>query len=159
MHNLIDGYKALLASNFVLYHKTHCSHFNVTGMFFQSLHALFKDQYEDLWEAHDVYGENMRKLDAFVPCGLAECLRCSAIDDALPPMPASEMIRRIMLDHDRMISLLNVVFKLAEAENKQADMNFMAERLDAHAKMRWMLKASLEGAAQQPKVVDVAIRL
>jgi len=141
MQNLVDGYKVLIASNFALYTKTHGAHFNITGMFFQSLHELFKEQYENLWAAHDDIGENIRKLDAFTPAGLAVYLKHSIIDDCDCVLDASVYITRLLQDHDRMIVLLNRVFKLAELENRQDHMNFIAERLDAHGKMRWMLKS------------------
>jgi starvation-inducible DNA-binding protein len=158
MHTLIQGYQVMIGSNFSLYHKTQCGHWNVTGMFFQSLHQLFKDQYEDLWAAHDEYGENMRKLDVFVPCGFAEYARYSVIDDCMPVMSATDMVRRLLMDHDRMIALLNRVFKLAEAEGKQDHMDFIASRIGAHSKQRWMLKSSVESVAQQP-VIDAVIKL
>ncbi len=159
MHNLIDGYKVMTASNFSLYHKTQCGHFNVTGMFFQSLHQMFKDQYEELWAAHDEYGENMRKLDAFVPCGFVEYTKYSVVDDCMPVVSATDMVRRLLMDHDRMIALLNLVFKLAEAENRQDHMDFIAGRIGAHGKMRWMLKASAESVAQMQPQVDTIIKL
>lgn len=159
MNNLVDGYKVLLASNFTLYVKTHGAHFNVTGMFFESLHKMFKDQYEDLFEAHDAIGENMRKLDAFTPASLQEYAKWTIIDDNCGVLGSSEYVQRLYMDHDRMIVLLNKVFKLAEAENRQDHMNFIAERLDAHAKMRWMLKASSESVAKVATVVDAVIKL
>jgi starvation-inducible DNA-binding protein len=159
MHTLIQGYQVMISSNFCLYHKTHCAHFNVTGMFFQSLHKLFKDQYEDLWAAHDEYGENMRKLDAFVPCGFGDCTKHSVVDDCMPVTGATDMVRRLLMDHDRMIALLNRVFKLAEAEGKQDHMDFIAGRISAHGKQRWMLKASLESVAQMQPQVDAVIKL
>lgn len=159
MHNLIDGYKVLLASNFTLYAKTHAAHFNITGMFFQSLHKLFKDQYEDLWDAHDAIGENMRKLDAFALSGLMEYAKYSVVPDSNEIMDARGYVDRLLLDHERMIVLVNRVFKLAEAENRQDHMNFLAERLDSHSKHRWMLKATAQSISAPQQSVDVAIRL
>lgn len=147
MNNLIDGYKVYIASNFALYLKTHCAHFNVTGMFFPQLHQLFKDQYEDLWEAYDTIGENMRKLDVFTPASLGDYKKTSVIDDFESVLGAKEYVERLYMDHERMIILLDRVFKLAEADNRQADMNFFADRLDVHGKHRWMLKTLLNGVA------------
>lgn len=140
MNTLIDGYKIYLASNFALYLKTHNAHWNVTGMFFTQLHELFGDQYQDLWEATDAIAENIRKLDAFAPGGLAEYKRFSLIDDFDSVLPAKGYIERLFMDHERMIILINKVFQLAEAENKQDHMDFLASRLDAHSKQRWFLK-------------------
>jgi starvation-inducible DNA-binding protein len=143
MNNLLDAYKVYLASNFSLYLKTHNAHFNVTGMFFPQLHQLFKDQYEDLWDAYDTIGENIRKLDAFTPASLGEYKNLSVIDDQDGVLSAKEYVERLFKDHERIMVLLNMIFKLAEADNRQADMNFFADRLDVHAKHRWMLKTLL----------------
>lgn len=158
MNNLIQGYQILIASNFALYVKTHGAHFNVTGMFFHSLHDMFKTQYEELWSAHDEIGENIRKLDAFTPASLIEYSKFSVIDDCVGILGATEYVSRLMLDHDRMIALLNKVFKLAEAENRQDHMDFIAGRISAHSKQRWMLKASLESVAKMQQV-DAVIKL
>lgn len=143
MNNLIDAYKAYLASNFALYLKTHNAHFNVTGMFFPQLHDLFKDQYEDLWAAYDRIGENIRKLDVFTPASLGEYSKLSVIDDQDGVLSAKDYVERLLKDHERMMVLINIAFKLAEADNRQADMNFFADRLDVHGKHRWMLKTLL----------------
>lgn len=147
MTTLIDAYKVYLASNFALYVKTHGAHFNVTGMFFPQLHKLFKDQYEDLWDAHDSIGENIRKLDAFAPASLGEYIKLSAIDDTNGVMSAKGYVERLMLDHERMIAVIHEVFHLAEEQDMQGHMNFLADRIDHHAKMRWMLKTLLHSIA------------
>jgi len=159
MRNLVDGYKVLIASNFALYLKTHLAHFNVTGMFFPQLHELFKTQYEDLFEAYDAIGENMRKLDAFTPASLTEYLKYTVIADQIEVLDATGYVNRLLLDHERMITLLNKVFKLAEAEDRQDHMNFIAERLDAHAKQRWMLRTLVNSVANAARQVDVMIKL
>lgn len=150
MQTLVDGYKVLIASNFSLYMKTHQAHFNITGMFFPMFHSFFKDQYEELWAAHDEIGENMRKLDAFAPQSFGLYSKYTMIDDCDVVLDASGYLSRLLQDHERMISLLNKIFKLAEAENRQDHMNFIAERLDAHAKMRWMIKSTLESVTKLP---------
>jgi starvation-inducible DNA-binding protein len=143
MNNLVDGYKVFLASNFTLYLKTHNAHFNVTGMFFPQLHDLFKAQYDDMWLAFDQIGENIRKLDAFTPATLTDFKKFSVVDDFDSVLAAKDYIERLYMDHERMIILLAKVFKLAEGENKQADMEFISGRMDLHAKHRWMLKTLL----------------
>jgi len=158
MNNLIDGYKVLLASNFALYLKTHNAHFNVTGMFFPQLHELFKQQYQDLWDAYDEIGENIRKLDSFTPASLSEYIKFSIIDDQVTVLDATGYVQRLLMDHERMIQLLNRVFALAEAQNLQDHMNFIAERLDSHSKMRWMLK-SLVNSVAKINQVDAIIKI
>lgn len=148
MNNLVDGYKVVIASNFALYMKTHQAHFNITGMFFHSLHEFFNEQYKELWKAHDAIGEKMRVLDAYAPQSFGLYQKYSIIDDCDCVMSATDYVARLLQDHDRMIALLNRVFKLAEAQGLQDHMNFIAERLEAHGKHRWMLKSSLESVAK-----------
>lgn len=142
MNTLVDGLRVLLASNFVLYLKTHAAHWNVRGMFFYEIHKLFEKQYEDLWENVDTIAEKIRELDSFATITPTDQQRLSIIDSDQTPTEAKDYILTLLRDHERMILLLEKVFALAEAENNQAVMNYLADRLDAHAKMRWFLKAS-----------------
>jgi len=141
--DLVDGMKVFLASDFTLYLKTHEAHFNVTGMFFPELHKLFQKQYEDLWENFDTIAEKIRELDHFVPLNMRTFGTLSVIDEFETVMDAQGMIERLMLDHERMTVFLNKLFKVASAADNQAIMNYIADRLDAHAKMRWMLRTML----------------
>lgn len=162
MNSLIHSYTILIASNFSLYMKTHNAHFNVTGMFFPQLHSLFKEQYIDLWEAHDTIGENMRKLDAFTPCSISDYGKFSLIQDFTGVLDAKGYVTYLLADHEKMISLLYKVFKFAEDANKQDHMNFIAERIDAHSKMRWFLKSLVNSVADQASPVgqvDVIVKL
>jgi len=143
MNNLVDGLKVLLASNFVFYTKLHAAHWNVTGPNFFELHKLFEDQYNNLWDNVDTIAEKVRELDNFITVTPTDQIKLSIINADQSPSGAEEYVALFVKDHDRMIMLLNLVFKLAENDNKQAVMNYIAERLDAHAKMRWFLKATL----------------
>lgn len=144
MNNLIDGLRVLLASNFVLYLKTHAAHWNVRGMFFYELHKLFDEQYNDLWNNTDIIAEKVRELDADVSLTPQDQMTLSVIEPTQNIMDGTSYVRCLFNDHNRMIMLLNRVFKLAEQEQNQAVMNYIADRLDAHAKMRWFLKATLD---------------
>lgn len=142
MNCLADGLKILLASNFVFYTKMHAAHWNVTGMFFFELHKLFEDQYNDLWENVDTIAEKIRELDVKITITPQEQLTLSLISPDQTVFDAKTYVSVFVQDHEKMIFLLNKIFKLAEAANNQAIMNYLAERLDAHAKMRWFLKAT-----------------
>jgi len=144
MDNLVDGLRVLLASNFVLYLKTHAAHWNVRGMFFLELHKMFEDQYNDLWENVDAIAEKIRELDALITLTPQEQMSLSIIDPEQTIRDGVGYIKVLLNDHNRMIVLLNKVFVLAQSENNQAVMNYLADRLDAHAKMRWFLKAMVD---------------
>lgn len=138
--DLINGMRVFLASNFSLYLKTHGAHWNVTGMFFPQLHDLFGKQYQDLWDQVDIIAEKIRELDAFAPANMDELARLSVIEQLEGVLDAKGYVERLLMDHERMIMFLNKLFIVAEEANHQAIMNYIAERLDAHAKMRWMLR-------------------
>lgn len=138
--DLVDGLKVFLATNFSLYLKTHNAHWNVTGMFFPQLHSLFGDQYQDLFDQVDIIAEKIRELDAFAPGSLAEYRALSLVDDLEGVLDAKGYVERLLKDHERMIIFLNKLFVIAESVNNQAIMNYIAERLDSHAKTRWQLR-------------------
>ena len=143
MNNLIDGLRVYLASNMVLYLKTHSAHWNITGPNFFELHKMFEDQYNELWKQVDTIAEKVRELDEFITVSPMDQIKLSIIEPEQGITDDKGYVHSLFKDHNRMISLLNVVFKLAESENNQAIMNYIAERLDSHAKMRWFLKSSL----------------
>jgi len=140
---LIDHMRTLMASNFSLYLKTHAAHWNVSGMFFQSLHALFLEQYEDIYEQVDTIAEKIRRLDFFVPAGLAEFQEKTIFEDFTVALSATEYLKQLLVDHESMLVLLQTVFDAAETANNQALMNYLAERLDAHQMHRWKLRTTL----------------
>lgn len=144
MDNLTSGLKVLLASNFVLYLKTHSAHWNVKGMFFKELHDLFGDQYQDLWNNVDIIAEKVRMLDADITLTPQEQQSLSIVEPDQSILDGVGYCKVLFNDHNRMIMLLNKVFALAEAERNQAVMNYLADRMDAHAKMRWFLKATID---------------
>jgi len=144
MNNLVDGLKIFLASNFVLYAKTHAAHWNVKGMFFMELHKMFEDQYNDLWENVDTIAEKIRQLDADVTITPADQQTLSFIEPNQTVQDATGYVNTLYIDHNRMIMFLDKLFKIAEAESNQAVMNYIADRLDKHHKTRWFLKATLD---------------
>ena len=128
--DLVDGLKVYLATNFAFYLKTHNAHWNVTGMFFPQFHTLFGEQYQDLFA----------QVDTFAPGSMSEYLSLSLIDELDGVLDARGYVERLLKDHERMIIFLNRLFVIAEGANNQAIMNYIAERLDAHAKARWQLR-------------------
>lgn len=142
MNNLVDGLRVLLASNFVLYLKTHAAHWNVKGMFFKQFHDMFGEQYQELWDQTDIIAEKIRMLDADVVLTPQDMVALSIIDPQQMVQDPAGYCKTLLSDHERMLMLLNKVFALAEAENNQAVMDFLAARMDSHAKTRWFLKAT-----------------
>ena len=76
----------LLADSYMLYLMTHNYHWNVTGMNFQSLHAMFEEQYTELAEAIDAIAEQIRTLGHFAPGSFKEYSKMTTIteEDSVP---------------------------------------------------------------------------
>ena len=106
MNNLVDGMRVLLATNFVLYLKTHAAHWNVKGMFFPQLHSLFEDQYENLWKNTDKIAEKIRMLDADVTLTPTEMMSMSVIEPSQTIQGGAEYCKTLFNDHNRMLMLL-----------------------------------------------------
>jgi starvation-inducible DNA-binding protein len=51
------------------------------------------------------------------------------------------MIEELLTDNETIIDLLNQCFASAEEENQQGIADFIASRIDAHAKHGWMLRS------------------
>lgn len=140
--NLIEALKVALATTFALYFKTHAYHWNVVGPAFPHLHKLFQEHYEDLWEAVDDLAEHIRQQDAFAPLSLTELLALSQVPQAEELVGARQMLLNLVADHEAAIMTLNAVLVAAQEAEDEAVANYIAGRLEAHSKMRWMLKAT-----------------
>ncbi|RYG72090.1 DNA starvation/stationary phase protection protein, partial [bacterium] len=57
-----DQLSKVLADTYTLYLKTHNFHWNVTGPQFQTLHLMFEEHYNELWQAVDIVAERIRAL-------------------------------------------------------------------------------------------------
>jgi starvation-inducible DNA-binding protein len=54
------------------------------------------------------------------------------------------MIEELYANNQQVIELLNQTFAVAESENQQGIMDFLAARIDAHGKHGWMLRSFLK---------------
>ena len=56
------------------------------------------------------------------------------------------MLEELLQDTDKILPLLNTTFQEAAAEQQEGIANFIAERIDAMGKHRWMLRSFLKDA-------------
>jgi starvation-inducible DNA-binding protein len=133
------GLSKLLADTYAVYLKTHGYHWNVRGPNFASLHTLFMTQYTEMWTAIDVIAERIRALGELAPQGYRTFANLSGIGDGEPEKDAQGMLRELAADHAALIAT-------ARAAREGADdvtASMIDDRIDAHQKHAWMLKASL----------------
>lgn len=143
---LADNLKVLLGSTFAFYVKIHGFHFNIEGDNFPQYHEFLGDFYTDVYGSIDPIGEYIRTLDSYTPGSLTRYAELTIIQDQLKIPRAELMFAELYEDNSKMIELLNHCFSSATQENKQGIANFIAERLDAHAKHQWQLRSILKKA-------------
>ncbi|RMX07211.1 DNA starvation/stationary phase protection protein [Allofranklinella schreckenbergeri] len=134
----------LLADTTTLYLTTHNFHWNVTGPMFNTLHAMFMDQYTELWNAIDPIAERIRSLGHFAPGSYAEFGRLTSLADA-PDQPPSalEMVRILIEGHESVARTARDIFPLAEKASDEPTADLLTQRLAVHEQTAWMLRSLL----------------
>lgn len=135
--------KIAFASEFSFYLKAHQFHWNVTGSNFSQYHELFGNIYEEVYGNVDSFAEKIRSLGTFMPGSYTRFSMLSKIEDEEQILPAEQMLKEMFQDNEKLIIILKKTYDLSEENGEVGFSNFLAERIDAHKKHGWMLKATL----------------
>lgn len=138
---LIDKAKEVLADTFKMYMKAHSYHWNVTGFDFPQLHDFFGDMYEELHDAIDVLAEQIRQMYSFAPNSLARMIELSKIEEDTKILTPTNMINSLIEVNDYVYNNIKACYEMAEEQEEYCYSNILQDRLSAHAKHSWMLKA------------------
>jgi starvation-inducible DNA-binding protein len=144
MNELVKAAKIAFASEFSFYLKAHFFHWNVEGIHFRELHDLFGTVYEEVFDSIDDFAEKIRSLDAYAPGSNSRFNMLSYVSDETEVLPGEQMVAELLQDSDNMVKILKRVYDIAEAEGEHGFSNFLAERMDAHRKHSWQLRATLK---------------
>lgn len=140
--SIADGLSILLADTYTLYLTTHNFHWNVTGVHFNSLHAMFMGQYTELWNAIDPIAERIRALGFYAPGSYNQLQKLSRLPDApTTPPNAEEMVKILKDGHEAVARTAREVFTTAGDANDQPTADLLTQRLDIHEKTAWMLRS------------------
>ena len=142
MEQLQRAAKVAFASEFTFYLKAHFFHWNVEGINFRELHDLFGTIYEEVYGAIDDFAEKIRSLGAYAPGSNSRFNVLSQLDDETSVVPAEQMVAELLQDSDNMVKVLKRVYDMAEQAGEHGFSNFLAERMDAHRKHSWQLRAT-----------------
>lgn len=134
----------LLADTYSLYLKTHSFHWNVTGPQFNSLHAMFETQYNELWLAADEVAERIRTLDVFAPGSYSQFGKLTAIGEE-PGVPEwKDMVGQLVEGHEIAAHTARGVIKVADKAGDEGTADMVTGRLKEHEKTAWMLRSLLK---------------
>ena len=124
----------MLAQNF---------HWNVKGMAFGPLHALFQEMYEDHFTAQDDLAERIRALGAHAEGTLAGMLKRSKVKEADGTQPAEKMIELLAEAQETLASTLAGAGQLAAGHGDTLTEDLTIGRGQVHEKFAWILRAHL----------------
>jgi starvation-inducible DNA-binding protein len=140
---IATGLSRLLADSYTLYLKTHNYHWNVTGPMFNTLHAMFEQQYTELAAAVDEIAERIRALGYHAPGSYKAFAALTSIDeeDAVPT--ADEMIRRLVHGQEAVVRTARGIFAMADEAHDEPTADLLTQRMQVHEKTAWMLRSLL----------------
>jgi len=143
MDELYKAAKVAFSTTFAFYLKAHNFHWNVEGSDFLEYHDLFGKIYEEVYGAIDDFAEKIRAMGTYVPASFSRFSMLALVDDETNILPKEQMVAMLLEDNEKVIKLLKLVFQTSESHNEYGFSDFIAGRIDAHSKHRWMLRASL----------------
>ena len=124
----------MLAQNF---------HWNVTGMAFGSLHALFQTIYEDHFVGQDDLAERVRTIGQIAEGKLATHLERSKVTEGDELADDKAMIRHLAEAQETIGATLAGLSEIAAAHGDVRTEDLAIERGRTHDKFAWMLRAHL----------------
>ncbi|MEM9138500.1 MAG: DNA starvation/stationary phase protection protein [Pseudomonadota bacterium] len=124
----------MLAQNF---------HWNVTGMAFGPLHALFQEVYEDHFEAQDDLAERVKALGGHAEGTLAGMVARSKVAEHDGNAPDAEMIKVLADAQSTVAATLAGAGQLAAGHGDTVTEDICIGRAQVHEKFAWILRAHL----------------
>ncbi len=144
---LADTLKILLATSYALSIKAQNFHWNVEGPNFPQYHDFFGNLYEEVYgNTIDKLAEIIRQLDSYTPGSITRYAELSQIEDQTKIPRAELMMQELYHDNGIILNMYKQAFHVAEEADEQGICDFIAGRIDAHAKHAWMLRSILKAA-------------
>lgn len=141
---VIQQLSILLADTYTLALKTQNYHWNVTGTEFYSLHKLFEEQYESLYDAVDVLAERIRALNSPAPGSFAEFSKLTSVIEAQKNLNSKALLQDLIQGNLTVILQCKKTIDAAEKANDDATIDMVVTRLEDHDKYVWMLQSSVK---------------
>lgn len=138
---IASGLERVLADTYTLYLQTHNFHWNVTGPMFQTLHALFQTQYNELWLAVDDVAERIRTLGEPAPGTYGKLAALTRIEEHQGVPEAMEMVRLLVKGHETVVKTIREVLPLSQGAADESTTSLLTDRLLIHEKTAWMLRS------------------
>jgi len=125
----------MLAQNF---------HWNVTGMGFGQLHALFQEVYEDHFAGQDALAERVRSLDGFAEGTLAGMVKRAKVKEHEGKATDVEMLTKMQIAQETLAQSLADAAAVAAEHGDALSEDLCIARGTEHEKFAWMMRAHLK---------------
>lgn len=142
--DIVQGLTKSLAETSVATLKAQNFHWNVTGMAFGPLHALFQEIYEDHFAGQDALAERIKALGEHAEGRFAEYLKLSSLRESDGKLKAEKMVAELAADQATLSTTLRALAAVAEKHEDVVTNDLAVERADTHDKFAWMLRAHIE---------------
>ena len=120
-------------------------HWNVTGMAFGPLHALFQEIYEDHFQAQDELAERIRSIGHTVDGRLSAMIDISKVIEDPEGFNKNdkEMINALAEAQKTLAATLSGAGDIAAANGDKLTEDLCVERGRAHEKFAWLLQSHI----------------
>lgn len=144
MEKLIQLLLTQFANNFTFYLKSHNFHWNVAGPDFPEHHEFLGSIYEGAQEQIDEYAEQLRRIGAFPQGDFRNIVNNSSLTD---PVDTSGdvmiMYQQLLNDSEIIVGGLQDTYDEAGIQREYGLQNYLADEIDRHRKLQWMIKSTL----------------
>jgi starvation-inducible DNA-binding protein len=140
---VVEALSQVLANTFILSLKTQNFHWNVSGPLFYTLHAMFEEQYKELWLAGDAIAERIRAIGGVAPGSYREFSKDTYLQEPTSLPSATGMIGELLSDHEVSARTVRSALAVSRAAVDSATEDLLTQRLAAHEKAAWMLRSLL----------------
>lgn len=137
----VDTLKKVLADCFTFSLKAQFYHWNVEGPDFEQYHGFLGKLYEDVSESVDVIAELIRTLNVYSPGTLTRFKELTSIEESDSIPDARGMLSNLRRENDKLLASLITAYKEAEDAGEIGISNYLQDRVQAHEKHAWMLRA------------------
>lgn len=144
MDKLIQMMLEAFANNFTFYLKSHNYHWNVMGPDFPQHHEFLGEIYEASQGKIDDYAEQLRRIGAFPQGDFRNIVNNATLQDPADTSgDVMAMYQQLLDDSETIVASLQDTFDEATAQREHGLANFLADEIDRHRKLQWMLRATI----------------
>lgn len=146
-----ESLQILLTNTYGLYLATHNYHWNVEGPQFATLHKLFEEQYNELFQAIDMIAERIRALGAyalpFEGDEIVDILKTTSNalnKETHADARATRMVHNLIKMNESVIDSSQFAKSVAQTTSDDETENLTVERITVHQKALWMLRSIIK---------------